>query len=207
MVYEKIKKDLSYLGEELVLEILENSMFKEIPKDTRILSEGQYVKVIPIVSEGLIKVFTSQEDKDLLLYYIQPGDTCIMSFAASLKNEPSKVYAETEEDTSALLLPVEKVAQWIKQYPDFNTLFYHQFNVRYADLLETINHLLFAKLDQRLYAYLLNRKEITGKNTLKITHRQIANELGTAREVITRVMKKLEQENKVKQLQDHIEIL
>ena len=123
------------MNPDLVSEIMATSTTKEIPRDTEILREGQYVKVIPIVEKGLIKVFTRKEEKELLLYYIKPNESCIMSFAASLKNEPSKVFALTEEDTTALLLPADKVSRWIKQFPDINTLFFHQYNIRYGELL------------------------------------------------------------------------
>lgn len=188
-------------------QITNNSALVEIPADTEILREGQYVKVIPLVLEGLVKVFTKYEDKELLLYYIQPNESCIMSFTASLKNEPSKVYAITDENCKLLLLPVDKVAQWIGEFPDLNNLFFQQYNLRYSDLLETINQLLFDKMDKRLLDYLKEKVALTKKNPLKISHRQIASELGTAREVISRVMKKLEQEAKVKQLSTTIEIL
>lgn len=201
-----ITKALSYLNPELVSEIAEYSTVKEILKGSEILREGQYIKVIPIVIEGLIKVSSSHEDKELLLYYIRPNESCIMTFSASLKNEPSKVFAMTEEDSKILLLPTDKVSQWIKQYPDINTLFYQQYNLRYTELLDTISHVLFDKMDKRLYDYLLQKIKLTNKNPLKISHRQIANELGTAREVISRVMKKLEAEGKVKQHSNHIEI-
>ncbi|OYU67512.1 MAG: Crp/Fnr family transcriptional regulator [Cytophagaceae bacterium BCCC1] len=188
-------------------QITNNSALVEIPADTEILREGQYVKVIPLVLEGLVKVFTKYEDKELLLYYIQPNESCVMSFTASLKNEPSKVYAITDENCKLLLLPVDKVAQWIGEFPDLNNLFFQQYNLRYSDLLETINQLLFDKMDKRLLDYLKEKVSLTKKNPLKISHRQIASELGTAREVISRVMKKLEQEAKVKQLSTTIELL
>jgi CRP/FNR family transcriptional regulator len=130
-----------------------------------------------------------------------------MSFAASLKNEPSKVYAITEENTTALLLPVDKVATWTKQYPDINVLFFQQYNLRYSELLDTIHHLLFDKMDKRLFDYLQEKACVTNHNPLKISHRQIANELGTAREVISRTMKKLEAEKLVIQHSNGIEIL
>ena len=130
-----------------------------------------------------------------------------MSFSASLKNEPSRVYAVTEEDTAAILLPVDKIEGWIRQFPDFNSIFFQQYNLRYSELLDTISHLLFNKMDQRLYDYLKKKHQMTGKNPIKISHRQIANDLGTAREVISRVMKKLEGEGKVKQHTSSIEIL
>lgn len=204
---EEVSKALSFLGPELVSEILDHSQIMDIPKDTVILREGQYVKVIPIVIDGLIKVFSSFDEKELLLYYIQPNESCIMSFASSLKNDPSTVYAITEEDSKVLLLPVEKVSTWIKQFPSINTLFYQQYNIRYAELMDTINHVLFNKMDKRLHDYLKEKTRLTKQNPIKISHRQIANELGTAREVISRVMKKLENEGVVKQHSSSIEIL
>jgi CRP/FNR family transcriptional regulator len=203
----EISQLFPHLSDDLIAEIVSVAIFKEIPSGSTILRAGQYVKVIPIVTRGLIKVFSRYEDKDLLLYYIQPNESCIMSFSASLKNEPSRVYAITEEDTSAILLPVEKIDQWIRQFPDFNTIFFQLYNLRYSELLETISDLLFNKMDQRLYDYLKKKHELTGKNPLKISHRQIANDMGTAREVISRVMKRLEGEGKVRQHSGSIEIL
>ncbi|NOR27411.1 MAG: helix-turn-helix domain-containing protein [Lutibacter sp.] len=206
-VDELIKTELSFLGSSLLNDILASSTTMQFKKDTELLREGQFVKVIPIVLNGLIKVFSRYEDKELLLYYIKPAESCVMSFSASLKNTPSQVFAITEEDTTVLLLPVNKVDNWAKNFPNFNQLFFEQYNVRYNELLKTINHLLFDKLDVRLYTYLVEKKDITQKNPIKISHRQIANELGTAREVISRLIKKLEGENKVKQLTNKIEIL
>lgn len=203
----KISKALAHLSHDLVSEITATAITSDMPKEKEILRAGQFVKVIPIVLEGLIKVFTRHEDKELLLYYIRPNESCIMSFAASLKNEPSKVYAITEEKTTALLLPVDKVSTWIKQFPDINVLFYQQYNLRYSELLNTIHHVLFDKMDKRLFAYLQERVSVTNLNPLKISHRQIANELGTAREVISRTMKKLETKKLVIQHSDSIEIL
>ena len=203
----KMSHLLPHLSDDLIAEIESVAIFKKIPSGSTILRAGQYVKVIPIVTEGLIKVFSRHEDKDLLLYYIQPNESCIMSFSASLKNEPSRVYAITEEDTSAILLPVEKIDTWIRQFPDFNSIFFQLYNLRYSELLETISDLLFNKMDQRLYDYMKKKHQLTGKNPLKISHRQIANDMGTAREVISRVMKKLEGEGKVRQHTSSIEIL
>jgi len=201
-----LEKSLLFLSPELREKVIASSQVMDIPKGTEILREGQYVKVIPIVLEGLVKVFSNFNEKDLLLYYIQPNESCVMSFASSLKNDPSKVYAITEEDSKILLMPVDKVIKWIDQFPSINQLFYQQYNLRYSELLETINHVLFNKMDKRLYDFLIEKKKVTQQNPLKISHRQIANELGTAREVISRVMKKLENEGKVKQHSNSIEI-
>lgn len=204
---EEIAKAFAYLNLELIKEIQVVSIIKEFPADTEILREGQYIKVIPIVLRGLIKVFTRYEEKELLLYYIKAHESCIMSFSASLKNLPSKIFAITEEDTRALLIPANKIPEWINQFPDINTLFYQQYNIRYSDLLDTIHHLLYDKMDKRLLDYLNEKVQLTNKNPLKISHRQIAGELGTAREVVSRLMKKLEAEGLVKQQANAIEIL
>ncbi|MDX1628434.1 MAG: Crp/Fnr family transcriptional regulator [Fulvivirga sp.] len=203
----KISQALAHLSPDLVSEIISSAITKEIPKENEILREGQYVKFVPIVIEGLIKVFTRHKDRELLLYYIRPKESCIMSFAASLKNEPSKVFALAEEDTTALLLPARKVSSWTNQFPDMNALFFQQYNLRYSELLDTIHHVLFDKMDNRLFDYLQEKVRLTNNNPLKISHRQIANELGTAREVISRTMKKLETEELVKQHSNSIEIL
>lgn len=201
------RKALSFLDAKLIDDILEKSDVVEIAANTEILSQGQYVKVIPIVLSGLIKVYTSTKNKELLLYYIKPEESCIMSFAAALKNDKSKVFARTELNSSVLLLPANFVDGWIKNYPNFNHLFFGLYNKRYDDLLSTIHHVLFDKMDVRLYDFLVQRMALTQHQAIKISHRQIAEELGTAREVITRTLKKLESEGKIRQQDSTIEVI
>jgi len=191
------KSILSFLQPELLDEILSESSLQVFPKGTEILKEEQYVKVLPIVVDGLVKVYSRFDEKELLLYYIEPAQSCVMSFYAALKNTPSRVFAETEEDSKILLIPVQYLPNWLKEYPKFNELFYNQFNLRYSELLDTISHLLLDKLDKRLYEHLRRKTELTNKKSIKISHSQLANELGTAREVISRIMKKLETDGMV----------
>ncbi|MEL6812060.1 MAG: Crp/Fnr family transcriptional regulator [Bacteroidota bacterium] len=207
METSEIAKALPFFKKELIEEIAINSEISKFPPHIELLREGQYVKVIPVVIDGLVKVYTRHEDKELLLYYIEPGDSCVMSFSASLKNDPSRVFAVTEEATTALLLPVSKIPNWLQTFPEIHSLFYQQYNLRYSELLDTINHILFDKMDKRLLDYLREKSRVTQRRSLQISHRQIAAELGTAREVISRVMKKLEVEGQVKQHQGFIELL
>lgn len=195
------------LNPQLIQEIRENGNIIDIGKNTEVMKEGQYIKTIPFVTKGLIKVFSRYDDKELLLYYIRPGESCIMSFDACLKNTPSKIYASTEENSSVLLLPADLVFQWMRKYPEMNSVFYQQYNIRYNELILMINELLFEKMDQRLFNYLKKKTEIAKKNPIKVSHRKIANDLGTAREVITRVIKKLESDGKVIQLYSGIKVL
>lgn len=201
------KKILSFLNPDLVDKILQKSSIQEFPKGTELLREQQYVKVLPIVIHGLVKVYSRFDEKELLLYYIEPAQSCVMTFYAALKNTPSKVFAIAEEDSKVLLIPVQLLPNWLKEYPDFNELFYNQFNLRYSELLNTIGHLLLDKMDKRLYDHLKKKLELTNSNSISMSHNQIANELGTAREVITRVLKKLETDGKVVQKSGEIRII
>jgi CRP/FNR family transcriptional regulator, anaerobic regulatory protein len=194
-------------GKEAMDAILQESIISGFPGDTELFREGQYIKAIPIVLEGIVKVFAGESNKEILLYYVQPGESCIMSFAACLNNEKSKAYAVTQSPVTAILLPGEKLAQWLVQFPLINRLFYQQYNQRYTEMIETVQHLLFDKLDKRLYDYLKGKQSVTGKNPIKISHREIAKDLGTAREVISRLVKRMEHQHKVKQYHDSIEIV
>ena len=201
-----LEAKFSYLGKDLLEEILAVADIKTFSANTELVREGQYIKVIPLVLRGLVKVFTQFEDRELLLYYIRPDQSCIMSFSSCLKNEKSKVFAIVEEESSVLLIPVGKIARWIIEFPTINLLFYKQYDLRYSELIDSINHLLFYKLDKRLLDYLTNRIRVTGKNPIKISHKEIAGELGTAREVVSRLVKKLERQNLLKQHHDSIEL-
>jgi CRP/FNR family transcriptional regulator len=201
------KSMLSFLKPELVEKILKESTIMAFPKGTEILREQQYVKLLPIVISGLVKVFSSFDEKELLLYYIEPEQSCIMTFYASLKNTPSRVFAITEEDSQIILLPVHFLPLWLKEYPDFNELFYNQFNLRYLELVETIRHLLLDKMDKRLFDHLRKKTELIHQEWLKVNHVQLANELGTAREVVTRALKKLVLDGKILQVSGKIKII
>lgn len=201
------KSILSFLKPELVDTILAESDIKAFPKGTEILREEQYVKVLPIVVDGLVKVYSRFDERELLLYYIEPAQSCVMSFYAALNNTPSKVFAVTEEDSNIILIPVQYLPKWLQEYPKFNELFYHQFNLRYSELLTTISNLLLDKMDKRLYDHLIRKTEMIHNKTIKISHGQLANELGTAREVVSRVMKKLETEGKVTQNSGEVTVL
>ena len=197
MNFKTIKEHLPYLEDELLNEILKTSKEVNIPKDTVILRKGEYVKVLPITISGYIKVLHQQDIKDLLLYYIQEGESCIMSFSAGLENGKSKVMAVAGEDTTAIIVTIENIKKWVKQYPSINLLFYKLYNQRYEELLTIINDIVFLKLDDRVYEYLKNKLEVSKSESIKLKHREIAEDLGSSREVITRVLKKLETENRI----------
>lgn len=204
---QSVATSLASLENELVSSILEESDLKIFQKDTVLIREGQYLKHLPVIIDGMVKVYSQYDDKELLLYYIKPKQSCIISFAAATYNQPSKIFAITEEDSKILLLPTNKIGEWISRFPRFSQLFFDLYNQRYLDLLDTINQLVFQALDQRILSYLIEKSELLDSDIIKITHRLIANDLGTAREVVTRVVKKLEKEQKIIQTADGIKIL
>lgn len=198
---------LSSLSNPLIEDIVKSSNVRHFVSGTELIQEGQFIQAIPFVLSGLIKVYRQYDEKELLLYYIEPDQSCIMSFSSAISNEPSRIFAITEEDTEVLLLPVVNVHSWIREYPEINTLFFSQYNIRYQELLETIRQLLYDKLDKRIYEYLVEKCRVKCTNTLDIKHRQIALEVGTAREVVSRIMKKFEKEGKISQEEGIITLL
>jgi CRP/FNR family transcriptional regulator len=202
-----LKKYLPSIGADLLQAFAEDGVIMDFESGKEILHEGQSVKMIPLVLEGLIKVYTRNDERELLLYYIEPHESCVMSFLAGIKNQPSKIFAITEKPTKAILLPSRKVETWIHQFPALNTLFYDLYNVRYSELIDTLNQLIFQKLDGRLLEYLKEKSRVNSSRLLDLRHREIALELGTSREVITRVLKKLEKEGKIRQQDRGIELL
>jgi len=193
----EIYQTLAFLEKPLIDEILASSEIHEFPKGALLIRQGQYIKHLPVVLDGAIKVMSQHDGRELLLYYIRQRQSCIVSFEAAMHNDPSSIFAETDSDSRLLLLPSSKIGDWTRRYPRFNQLFLDLYHQRYLDLLDTVNQLVFKTLDQRLYMYLVEKAKISKTIELDLRHHEIARDLGTAREVITRVLKKLENEGKV----------
>src|SRR5690554_773039 len=184
---------------ELIEKLKENSILKKYAAGSLILNENAYIRSIPIVIKGILKVIRTEEDgREILLYYIKAGESCIMSFLGGLHNETSKVKAEVEEDAEILFLPVNKASLFIKEYPQWLDYIFRLYHKRFEELLEIVNAIAFKKVDERLLTLLYKKQELTGNKTLTITHEQLANELGTARVVVSRLLKQLEEIGKVK---------
>lgn len=183
---------------ELVDKLYRYGMQKHYEAGSIILNENANVRAIPIVTQGTLKVIRTDEDgREILLYYIKAGESCIMSFLGGLHNETSKVKAEVEEDAEILFLPVDKVSLFIKEYPEWLDYIFRLYHKRFEELLDIVNAIAFKKMDERILTLLQKKAELTGNKTLNITHGQLANELGTARVVISRLLKQLEENGTV----------
>lgn len=183
---------------ELLEKLYQYSIQKEYAAGSVILNENAHIRSIPIVIRGTLKVIRTEEDgREILLYYIKAGESCIMSFLGGLHNEKSKVRAEVEEDAEILFLPMDKVSLFIREYPQWLDYIFRLYHKRFEELLEIINAIAFKKVDERLLALLYKKRDLIRNNTVNITHEQLANELGTARVVVSRLLKQLEENGTV----------
>ena len=163
-----------------------------------ILRENSYINSIPIVTSGSIRVMRTDEDgREILLYYISSGESCIMSFLGGLHQDTSKIKAVAEENTEILFIPIDKVTELIKEYPEWLNYIFRLYHKRFEELLEVVNEVAFKKMDERILSFIKKKCELTKNNELHLTHEQIANELGTARVVVSRLLKQMEDEGLV----------
>ncbi|HET7116382.1 MAG TPA: Crp/Fnr family transcriptional regulator [Hanamia sp.] len=183
---------------ELIEKLYEHSIQKNYPAGEIILNDNANIRAIPIVIKGIAKVMrTDEEGKEILLYYLKAGESCIMSFLGGMHHELSKVKVIAEEDTEILFLPTEKVSFFLKEFPQWLDYIFMLYNKRFEELLEVVNAVAFKKMDERLLNFIKTKCEHAKSKTLNVTHEQIANELGTARVVVSRLLKQMEDEGLV----------
>lgn len=178
---------------QLLAEIEQHAKIMEFEPGQTIIEPGQYIKMVPVVLEGTIKVLrTNEEGHDLFLYYIEGGETCAVSLTCCSIMSPSNVKAVAEEKTKILAIPSRKHEEWsneFRQWKDFVAMTYQK---RFGAIFEAIDDIAFKKMDERLLKYLVVKSKQAKSNELNMTHQEIASELGTSREVVSRLLKMLE---------------
>ena len=189
-------------------ELLSTSQQLNFPSATEIVKPGQYIKVVPYVLSGVIKVLRINENGDeLFLYYIRKGESCAESIAKSILNTTTNIKAIVEEDVELLAIPTEKVNQWFVKFPSWQLFVVKMLNQRYEELSHTLDNIAFKKVESRLIDYLKVKSEVLNSRVIIITHQEISSELATSREVVSRLLKALEIEGKVKLYRNKIEII
>lgn len=189
-------------------EVYRSGQIKSFPAGSVILNINAYIKSIPIVLSGSMKVMKTDEDgQEILLYYIKPGESCIMSFLAGLHNDTSKIKALVEEDAEILLIPVEKAGAWIREFPEWTDFIFSLYQKRFEELLEVVNAVAFQKLDNRLLQLLHQKEALFHSKEITVTHQQLADELGTAREAVSRVLKQMENDKLISLSRNKITLL
>ncbi len=188
-----------FLEKDLQNEILRVGTFKTIPQGELLVREGQFITSFPLVLNGLIRVTRNNDGgNELLLYYLKKNEVCAMSLTCCMTNLKSTIKAVAEEETEVILLPVTMLDSWICQYPSWKQFVMETFQIRFRELIETVDAIAFLKLDERLINYFSYRMKKSGSTTFKGTHQDLALQLNTSREVISRLLKKLEKQGKIK---------
>jgi len=188
--------------------ILEHGSVMEIKAGEMMMDIGNYIKYMPLVLVGTLKVMREDsEGNELLLYYIQPGETCAMSLTCCMGDAKSNVRAVAEEDTLLLAIPVRYMDAWTSEFKSFKSFVMHTYQRRYEELLQTIDGIAFQRLDDRLHTALRDKQKAHGSSLIQTTHQELANELNSSREVISRVLKQMEQKGLVKLGRNKIELI
>jgi CRP/FNR family transcriptional regulator, anaerobic regulatory protein len=192
----------------LLKEIKQRAQAVSVKAGATIIRVGQKITIMPLILSGTIKVSRIDENgNELLLYYVSSNESCAMTFTCCMENQVSEINAVAEEDVEMLTLPVSVMDEWLIKYPSWKTFVMRTIHSRFNELLKTIDQIAFQKLDDRLIHYLKEKSHATGSSLLNLSHEQIANDLATSRVVISRLLKKLENDKKVLLYRSQLKLL
>jgi len=192
----------------LINEIEQVGTYREVPAGFKLMEIGDYIKGIPLLLSGAIKILREDDEGDeLLLYYLEPGDTCSMTLTCCMGDARSEIRAIAETDAKLIMIPVRKMEEWTAKYRSWRNFVFDSYHNRLNELFSTLDSIAFRNLDERLVQYLKEKARITNNKNLYNTHQEIAYELHTSRVVISRLLKKLELMGKISLHRNHIEIL
>lgn len=205
----QLKETYGHIFEDaLIDEIIQVGTLKEIPEGFKLMEIGQYIQGMPLLLSGAIKVLREDVDgNELLLYYLEKGETCSMTLTCCMGQAKSEIRAVAEMDTQLIMIPIRKMDEWTSKYKTWRDFVFASYHARLNELLVTIDSIAFNRMDERLASYLREKSRINKGNTLYNTHQEIAYDLNTSRVVISRLLKKLEVLNKITLHRNHIEIL
>lgn len=192
----------------LLEELAKVGQVKIIPAGTYLIRPGEFIRSVPLLIRGSVKVMRpDQEGREALLYYLGGLDTCAMSLTCCMSGKQSEIIAIAEEETELIAIPVSMVDEWMCRFPSWKQFVFHTYQKRFDNLLKTIDEVIFHKLDERLLAYLQKKADNCQCRELAITHEEIAQELVTSREVISRLLKQMERGGQIKLMRNKIAML
>lgn len=193
---------------ELIQELKEKAKEVSIKAGTVILDYGEIVRSMPIVSKGIIKVYRINEEGDeILLYYVNSNESCAMTFTCCMEQFPSEIKAVAETDVEMLNIPITVMDEWLRKYSTWKSFVMNTIRNRFNEMLHTIDQIAFNKLDERLINYLKNRSDATESSLINVSHEEIAKDLATSRVVISRLLKKLENDKKLLLYRNQVKLL
>jgi len=200
LIREKLNNSFAKVFEQdLFNEIVKMSTYHKCPKGDILIDIGGKMTHIPLIISGFVKIMREDQNKDeILLYFLEPGDTCAISFINCINQSKSMFRGIVEKDVECIMLPVEKIEDWLIKYKTWRVFIIDSYHNRLVEMVEAIRSLAFLKLDDRLYKYLANHVKVLHSKNLSITHQDIADDLHTSRVVISRLLKILEKKGKIK---------
>lgn len=191
----------------LLRRLTEENERRIVPAGEEIVKFHAYIRNIPIILRGHVKVSGEDEDgNEILLYYLNPGESCVMSVLGALNGSTSKVRATTIEETEIIFIRPERAAALVREQPGWAEYIFKLYQTRFEELLEIVTRVNFKNLDERILDLLREKSRVFGTRLLAVTHQEIADEIGSQREAISRVLKKLEREGLVALFRGKIEL-
>jgi len=192
----------------LIQEMKQFGEIKFFKEGDIIMDYGKYVRMMPLILKGTIKVLRMDEaGKEILLYYLSSSESCSMAYSCCVEAKKSEVKAIAEDDVELLAIPHLKLEEWLCKYPTWKNYIMRSFNERFLELLKSIESIAFHKLDERLVAYLKEKRRLSGSSVIKASHYVIADDLATSRVVVSRLLKQLENEGKILLYRNEIKLL
>lgn len=192
----------------LVKEMHQFGDFKTYKEGDVIMDYGKYIRMMPMIIKGTVKVLRLDENgKEILLYYLSSNESCSMAYSCCVEAKKSEVRAIAEDDVELLAIPHIKLEEWLCKYPSWKNYIMRSFNTRFLELLKSIESIAFHKLDERLIQYLKEKQRLSGSSVIKASHYQIADELATSRVVVSRLLKQLENDKKIILYRNEIKLL
>ncbi len=203
-----LNNHFGYFEADLKKILSENCVIKEFKMGEQLMQTGQYFKSTMLIVEGRVKLYReSNEGGDFFIYYLEPGNACALSMVCAARQEKSEVMAVADQNTTTLLIPIQMMDKLIQKYRTWYYFVLETYRKRFEELLEVVDHIAFKSMDERLEFYLKNQRKQLKTSLLAITHQQIATDLNSSREVISRLLKKMEQRGIVKLGRNTISIL
>jgi len=206
--YNRLKERFEFLFEpELINDICQYGQLKSFPDQSILMDIGDTITHMPLIISGSVKVLTEDDDgSELLLYYLELGDTCAVTMNCCTSKAKSTIKGVTEGETEVLFIPVERMDQWMKEYGSWRAFVLESYNTRLNEMLGAIDNLAFNNMEDRLSKYLIDKSYVQKSPDLNITHLQIANDLNSSRVVISRLMKKLEKDGQLIQHRNRVQL-
>jgi CRP/FNR family transcriptional regulator, anaerobic regulatory protein len=198
----------SIFDHNLINELEEKGMTFSASAGQGLIKMNQVITVVPLMLSGILKVSRENEDgQDLILYYVKPGEGCAMTLSCGMMSQPSQVKGTAEEDLSMLCVPVQVMEEWMLKYPSWKKFVMGTIVNEYIGIIKSVDDVTFKKMDERLVNFLKRKSNLSGSSLINLSHQQIADELGTNRVVISRLLKRMENENLLLLYRNQIKLL